>query len=48
MLYDQEDVESNFSEHMEYDDHTTLILTESTYDSELDEIFVISTVQEIN
>ncbi|KAH9769360.1 hypothetical protein KPL71_011968 [Citrus sinensis] len=32
----------------EYDDHTTFILTESTDDSEVDEISVISTVQEVN
>ena len=48
MLSDQEDVESNFSEQIEYDDHTTFILTESTNDSEIDEISVISTVQEVN
>ncbi|KAH9780591.1 hypothetical protein KPL71_008136 [Citrus sinensis] len=48
ILLDHEDVESNFSEQTEYDDHTTFILTESTDDSEIDEISVISTVQEIN
>ena len=48
MLSDQEDVESNFSEQIEYDDHTTFILTESTNDSEIDEISVISNVQEVN
>ena len=48
MLSDQEDVESNFSEQTKYDDHTTFILMEPTDDSEVDEISVISTVQEIN
>ena len=48
MLFDQEDVKSNFSVQTKYDDHTVIILTESTNDSELDEISIISTVQEIN
>ncbi|KAH9744197.1 hypothetical protein KPL70_003588 [Citrus sinensis] len=48
MLSDQEDVESNFSKQIEYDDHTAFILTVSTDDSEIDEIYVIFTVQEVN
>ena len=44
----QEDVESHFSEQIEYDDHTSFILIESTVDFEIDEISIISTVQEIN
>ena len=48
ILVDQEDVVSNFPEQTEYDDHTTFILTESIDDSEIDEISVISTVQEVN
>ena len=48
LLSDHDEVESNFSEQTKYDDHTTFILTESTDDSEIDEIFVISTVQEVN
>ncbi|KAH9686096.1 hypothetical protein KPL70_014224 [Citrus sinensis] len=48
MLSDQEDVESNFSEQTEQDDQTAFILAESTDDSDIEEIFVISTVQEIS
>ena len=48
MLFYQEDVESNFFEPTEYDDHTAFILTESIDDYEVGEISVISTVQEIN
>ncbi|KAH9769445.1 hypothetical protein KPL71_012005 [Citrus sinensis] len=47
MLPDNEDVESNFSEQFEKDDHTAFILAEST-DFETDEISVISTIQEVN
>ncbi|KAH9649285.1 hypothetical protein KPL70_025928 [Citrus sinensis] len=48
LLSNHEDVESNFSEQTEYDDHIAFILTESTDDSEIDEISVIVTIQGFN
>ncbi|KAH9744206.1 hypothetical protein KPL70_003592 [Citrus sinensis] len=45
---EHDEVESNFCEQIEYDDHIAFILAESTDDSEIDEIFVISTVQEVS
>ncbi|KAH9792620.1 hypothetical protein KPL71_004198 [Citrus sinensis] len=47
ILSNNEDVESIFSEQFEKDDHTAFILADST-DSYPDDIFVISTIQEIN
>ncbi|KAH9769531.1 hypothetical protein KPL71_012037 [Citrus sinensis] len=47
IISDNEDVESIFSEQSEKDDHTTFILADLT-DSDPDDIFVISTIQEIN
>ncbi|KAH9680156.1 hypothetical protein KPL71_026444 [Citrus sinensis] len=47
ILFDNEDVESIFSEQLEKDDHTAFILADST-DSYPDDISVISTIQEIN
>ena len=48
MLSDQEDVESNFSEQTEQDDQTTFILAGLTNNFDIEEIYVISTVQEIS
>ena len=48
MLSDQEDVESNFSEQTEQDDQMAFILAESTDDSDIEEIYVISIVHEIS
>ena len=48
MLSNHEDVESNFSEQTEQDGQTTFILAESTDDSDIEGIYVISTVQEIS
>ena len=45
LLYENEDVESNFSEQSEQDDHTTFLIADS---SDSDDISVISTVQTIN
>ncbi|KAH9686192.1 hypothetical protein KPL70_014278 [Citrus sinensis] len=47
ILSENEEVESIFSEQSEKDDHTAFILTDLT-DSDPDDIFVISTIQEIN
>ena len=46
-FYDNKDVESIFSEWSEKNDHTSFILADST-DSEPNEIYVISAIQEIN
>ena len=48
LLFNHDEVESNFYKQTKYDDHTAFILTQSTDDSEIDEIYVISTVQEVN
>ena len=45
LLYENEDVESNFSEQSEQDDQTAFIIAKS---SDSDDISVISTVQTVN
>ena len=45
MLFYHEDVESNFSEQTNYDDHTTFILTKST-DSKIENLVEYSYIPE--